>query len=214
MFDVLNLQLFNSDYHLRADIMTLLRDTVTRLTHGRSSARCPPVAAGSAVCLSSWGRTSTWATVLGCQMTTELGCQGGSLSWLLPAPSFGDSALQSSELWRTANWEVMSGFGTTLFELLLMAESSRFLIGDCLWNESDSLGSLLFAWWQRKTSYMNPKWLTGDSSPQAEAHSLYDVNMFRVLFLMSENLKSVKIFPANNIVFLYHYYVKYLLGFD
>lgn len=51
------------------------------------------------------------------------GARGGNVSWLL-SPTLGDGALQSSALWRTANWEEMPVFGAAVFELLLMAKSS------------------------------------------------------------------------------------------
>lgn len=70
---MLNLQLFNPDGCYLAGIMTLSRGTVTRRTCGRLSGRCPRVAAGSAACLSSWGRIFTWPAVMGRRMTIERG---------------------------------------------------------------------------------------------------------------------------------------------
>lgn len=48
----------------------------------------------------------------------------------------------------------MPGFGTLLFELLLEAKRSWFLISDNLWNESHSLGSLL--WCGDKGNVVDP----------------------------------------------------------
>lgn len=69
-------------------------------THGRSSVKWPPVEAGSAVCLYSWERTSTWATVLGRQTTAEPErLRGADLSWLSSLHLHEDEGLHSS--WRT-----------------------------------------------------------------------------------------------------------------
>lgn len=84
-----------------------------RLTHGRSLGRCPPDGSGTAVCLSSlrkdihigscscttndnWARRKSFLVVNICILHWEaMHCK-------------------SSELRRTANWEEMPGFGTTL----------------------------------------------------------------------------------------------------
>lgn len=104
-----------------ADIMTPLRGTVMRRTRGRLSGKCPPVAAGSAVSLSSWERTSTWAAVLGRRMTTESGRHGGIFPgyYLHPpsgtahyiAQSRGDQRAERSDawIWHGAVWALPGG---------------------------------------------------------------------------------------------------------
>lgn len=164
--------------------MTLLRGTVTRQTPGRSLGRCPPVAAGSAVCLSSWGRTSTWAAALGHQMTTEAGGHGGIspgcyLHFHRGSCTTKLRAVEHSKL------TMMPGFGVVLFELLLEAKivvCFYFSITDCLWNGVSPL-----VWLQRKWSQV-----TGRRLSLQSVVTLYDVKMFRELVF-----KSVKNFPAN-----------------
>lgn len=105
--------------------MTPLRGTARRPTRGRLSGRCPPVAAGSAACLYSWGRTSTWAAVPGRRVTTEQRRHAGAnlFSRLLLAPASG-----GLELWSAANWEERPGWGAAQFELKAVGG----LMGDCV----------------------------------------------------------------------------------
>lgn len=158
---------------MNTGITTLLRGTVTRLTHGRLSGRCPPVAVGSAVFLSSWGRT--WAAALVHQMITKQGRQSRKCLVVI-CTSPGNSVLQSSVLQRPANWgERTPGFGTALCELLLEAKRSCFLIGDSLWNESHLLGSLLFgfAMIEMPLTHMNLKELIDNSVSSLSSLSLW-----------------------------------------
>lgn len=201
--DIYSLPTPNAPSPVHADITTRSRGTVMRRTRGRSSGRCPPVAAGSAVCLSSSGRTSTCAAYPGRQTTFERQCL--NLSWLFIAPSLGDSALQSSVLWRAAYWDGMPGSGTALIELLPAAKSSRFWSTSACGMSHNCVPFL--PWWQktygtRILSY----WLTIESAVWSGSLYVYGT------VLMSEHLKSVK---SQHSVFLYCYNdVMYLLGCD